>query len=237
MNLRTGLAALTVAATGLATKAQTNANHIIKNEVIVRVIKKPVQQDTLTLSTKAFEDAAKKVDKNTVKFGFNFLNAQHIAKTAGELNASVTKHLRKGSMDVKANTYFGRQNGASKGGMKLGVGYNHNLSKDFSVGSHFNMHADLEKINDNVKGRFSPEIQVGGKFNHEFKKGVRVGSEANVGLAGRTKYDERYTSVGNISPTVNAEASVGYKDVDFVVSGGKDVMQGNNVKAGVRYTF
>ena len=140
-------------------------------------------------------------------------------------------------MDVKAGTYFGRQHGSSKGGMKLGFGYNHDLGKGFSVGPRFNLHTDLEKINNDVKGRFSPEVQIGGKYNHEFKKGWRVGSEANVGVAGRTKYDQRRTTVGNMATTANAEANVGYKDVEFFVGGGKDVMQGNNVKAGVRYTF
>ena len=40
-----------------------------------------------------------------------------------------------------------------------------------------------------------------------------------------------------MTTTVNAEASVGYKDVDLVVGGGKDVMQGNNIKTGLRFTF
>lgn len=237
MNLRTGLAALAVAATGLSAKAQTNANHIIRNEVVVKVVKKPVQKDSLTLSAKAFENAAKKTNKTAVKFGFNFLNAEHLSRSAGELNSTITKFFKKGNMEVKANTYFGKNGDASKGGMKLGVGYNHNLSKDFSAGPRVNLHADLEKINNDSKGYFSPEIQVGGKYNHEFKSGVRVGSEANVGIAGRLKYDDKHTSVGSMATTVNAEASVGYKDVDLVVSGGKDVIQGNNIKTGLRFTF
>ena len=176
--------------------------------------------------------------KTKVEYGLNYLRAQHLPKTAGELNTKVTKSFKKGDMVIKGRTYFGRENGDSKGGMKLGAAYNYKFGESgFSAGPQVKLHADLEKINNDVKGRFSPEIAAGAQFKHTFNNDVKVGLEGSVGVAGRQKYDARQTTVGNTSVTYAGEASVGYKNVDLVVGGGKDVHLGNNVAAGFRFHF
>lgn len=284
--IKTGLAAVAIAATPMVAKAQTAAKTLSHNDSIVSVVRSAANKaDTVALSkfndTNVLMNSLRKKapkgmvtvtrekgkfvgkigpngldgdlqyttdskmildpttsPKTKVEYGLNYLHAQNLPKTAGELNTRITKSFNKGDMVIKARTYFGREAGDSKGGMKLGIGYDYRIGQSgVTVGPEVKLHTDLEKINDNVKGRFSPEIAGNVKFRHTFDNDVRVGLEGNVGVAGRQKYDVRETTVGNTSVTYGGEASIGYKHVDAVVGGGKDVHLGNNVSAGLRFHF
>lgn len=173
--------------------------------------------------------------KNPIKvtYGANYVNAQNLPKGAAELNATVTK----GKAVIKAETYLGKALNDVSGGLKLKTAYNYPLGAGFSVGPQANLHTNLSKIANDAKGAFAPEVKVGAQFKHEFNNGLKVGLEADGGAAARLRYNNRATSVGKMVGTYNAEASVGLKDVDLVVSAGKDVHMGENVKAGLRYNF
>jgi len=173
--------------------------------------------------------------KNPIKvtYGANYLNAQNLPKGAAEMNATV----KRGKAAIKGEVYLGKAENDVSGGLKLKTSYNYPLGSGFSVGPQANLHTNLSKISNDAKGAFAPELGAGVQFNHEFQSGVKVGAEANVGAAARLGYNNRATDVSKITETFNGEASVGYKDVDLVVSGGRDVHMGDHVKAGLRFNF
>lgn len=285
MNLRTGLAALAIATSGVASHAQQAAKTMAKNDSIVNTVKAATQKADTT-ATITFAQAQKllginKAPKGMVKvtrtkaafagkvspkgldgdlaytatskmirdprlapkthinYGVNYVSASELPGTAGQIYAQANK----GGAAIKAEAFVGKGKEDVKGGVKLKSAYNYKLGEtsDFSAGPQFNLHTSLEKINDDIKGAFAPEIGVGAQFKHKFDSGVKVGAEANVGVAARLGYDKRHegvrTFVDRMTPTASANASVGYKDVDFVVGGGKDVHMGNNVTAGLRFNF
>lgn len=171
--------------------------------------------------------------KVKMTYGVNYMKAQHLPGHAGEVYANVEK----GKFNGKLSAIVGKTKDDVNGGVKLKAGYDYPLSQDFSVGPRVGIHTGLYKVNNDAKGAFAPEIGAGGKFKHEFESGVRVGAEANAGLAARSGYNNRQTHVGKIAVTADGNASVGYKDVDLVVGGGKDVHFGDFVTAGLKCNF
>ncbi len=280
MNLRTGIMALTMAATGIAGHAQQTAKTMTKNDSIAHVVQKAVSHKVDSASTIAFADAQKMMGatkkapkgmvtvtnqkgkfigrvtpqglnghleystsskmirdprlkpETKVTYGAGYVHSDYV-KNAGTLAATVEK----GKTNVDAQMFLGKTRDDVIGGLKLKAGYNYPLGNGFTAGPEVGLHTRLEKVNNDAKGAFAPEISAVGKYKHEFDNGVRVGAEAAVGGAAKLGYNNRATHVGSIVETYRANASVGYKDVEFVAGGGKDVHLGKHATAGIRYTF
>ncbi len=173
-----------------------------------------------------------------VTYGARYLHSQNL-RHAGLAEASVEK----GKTYVTGQMYLGKKRDDVKGGLKLFLGQDYKLGKGFTLGPQVGLHTDMEKIRTakipqgDLKGRFAPELSIIGKYKHEFDNGVRVGAHVGMGGAARLGYNNRSTHVGSIVDTYKAGASVGFKGADLVVTGGKDVHLGNNVSAGIRFTF
>ena len=280
MNLRTGVMALTVAATSVAGHAQQAARTMTKNDSIAHVVQKAVANKVDSASTITFAEAkklmgaSKKAPKGMVtvtkeqgkfvgkvtpqglngnleyttsskmirdprlkpetkvSYGVNYLHSDEI-KHGGLLNANVEK----GRANVDAQMFLGKKAADVKGGLKLKAGYNYPLGNGFTVGPEVGLHTKLQKVNNDAKGAFAPEISATAKYKHEFDNGIKVGAEAAVGGAAKLGYNNRATHVGSIVETYRANASVGYKDVEVVAGGGKDVHLGKHATAGLRFTF
>lgn len=279
MNLRTGLAALAIATSGVASHAQQTAKVITKNDSIVNAVKTATHkgdsaatitfaqaQQLLGLNKKApkgmvtvtktkasfngkvspkglngdlsYNTSSKMVrdprlkPETKVSYGVGYVNAKEVAN-AGTLTALVEK----GKARVQADMFLGKLKDDVKGGLKLRAGYDYKLGKGFAMGPEVGLHTKMQKVNNDLHGYFAPEVSGVASFKHEFDNGVRVGAKAAGGAAAKLGYNSRKTGVGSIVPTGRAEASVGYKAIDLVAGGGKDVHLGNNANVGVRFTF
>lgn len=280
MNLRTGLAALAIATSGLTAHAQQAAKVTTKNAAVVETVKAATQKSDSVASvtfaqaqqmlgigkskapkgmvtvtkTKAkfngkvspkgldgdlsYETASKAIrdprlkPETKVSYGVGYSNSKLVGNAG-----TATAKLEKGNVNVRGDMFLGKLNDDVKGGLKLRAGYDYKIGNGFSVGPEVGLHTKMQKVNNDIHGYFAPEVSGMGKFKHEFDNGVRVNAEAGAGAAAKLGYNNRSTGVGSIVPTARAEASVGYKATDFVVSGGKDVHLGENVGVGVRFTF
>lgn len=192
----------------------------------------------LTYSTASKMIRDPKVNPIKVTYGASYLHSQNL-RHAGLAEATVEK----GKNYITGQMYLGKRRDDVKGGLKLFFGQDYKLGKGFTLGPQAGLHTDMEKIRTasmpqgDLKGRFAPELSIIGKYKHEFDNGVRVGAHLGMGGAAKLGYNRRSTFVGSIVDTYKAGASVGFKGADLVVTGGKDVHLGNNVSAGIRFTF
>ena len=192
---------------------------------------------TYSTSSRMVRDP-KLAPETKVTYGARYLHAQNL-RHAGLAEATVEK----GKTYVTGQMYLGKKRDDVKGGLKLFLGQDYKLGKGFTLGPQVGLHTDMEKIRTaqipqgDLKGRFAPELSIIGKYKHEFNNGVRVGTHVGMGGAAKLGYNSRSTRVGSIVDTYKAGASVGFKSADVVVTGGKDVHLGNNVSAGIRFTF
>lgn len=279
MNLRTGLAALAIATSGVAAHAQKAAKVMTKNDSIVNTVKAATHKSD-SVATITFAQAkhmlgiGEKAPKGMVKvtrtraafqgkihnnnlngdFAYNTVSKMvrdprlkpetKVSYGLGYLNSDVignagtaTAKVEKGHVNVRGDMFLGKKNDDVRGGLKLRAGYDYKLGSGFSVGPEVGLHTKMQKVNNDLHGYFAPELSGMAKFKHTFDNGVRVNAEAGAGAAAKLGYNNRSTGVGSIVPTARAEASVGYKALDFVVGGGKDVHLGKNANVGVRFTF
>ena len=279
MNLRTGLAALAIATSGVAAHAQKAAKVMTKNDSIVNTVKAATHKSD-SVATITFAQAkhmlgiGEKAPKGMVKvtrtraafqgkihnnnlngdFAYNTVSKMvrdprlkpetKVSYGLGYLNSDVignagtaTAKVEKGHVNVRGDMFLGKKNDDVRGGLKLRAGYDYKLGSGFSAGPEVGLHTKMQKVNNDLHGYFAPELSGMAKFKHTFDNGVRVNAEAGAGAAAKLGYNNRSTGVGSIVPTARAEASVGYKALDFVVGGGKDVHLGKNATVGVRFTF
>lgn len=280
MNLRTGLAALAIATSGVAAHAQKAAKVMTKNDSIVNTVKSATQHGdsvaTITFAqAKQMLGLGKKAPKGMVTvtrtraafqgkinskngldgdFAYNTVSKMvrdprlkpetKVTYGLGYVNSKVignagtaTAKVEKGNVNVRGDMFLGKKNDDVRGGLKLRAGYDYKLGSGFSAGPEVGLHTKMQKVNNDLHGYFAPELSGMAKFKHTFDNGVRVNAEAGAGAAAKLGYNNRTTGVGSIVPTARAEASVGYKALDFVVGGGKDVHLGKNANVGVRFTF
>ena len=167
-----------------------------------------------------------------VTYGLGYVNSKVIGNAG-----TATAKVEKGNVNVRGDMFLGKKNDDVRGGLKLRAGYDYKLGSGFSAGPEVGLHTKMQKVNNDLHGYFAPELSGMAKFKHTFDNGVRVNAEAGAGAAAKLGYNNRSTGVGSIVPTARAEASVGYKALDFVVGGGKDVHLGKNANVGVRFTF
>lgn len=279
MNLKTGLVALTMAASPLVSHAQSTVKTVAKNDSIMHAVQSAVQKGdsaatiafteaqklagaakkapqgmvtvtrqkgkfkgkvtpqglngdlTYTTSSRMVRDPRLKPETN-VTYGMNYVNAETL-KNAGSVSATVEK----GKTAIKAEAILGKKDANTNGMLKLNASQNYDLGAGFSAGPQIGLHGNLQKVNNDIKGSFAPELSAGVKFKHEFDNGMRVGADMSAGAAAPLGYNNRTTSVGSVVETYKANASVGFKDVEVVAGAGKDVHLGKNVTAGIRYTF
>lgn len=279
MNLRTGLAALAIATSSVASHAQKTAKVMTKNDSIVNTVKAATHKgdsvatvtfaqakQMLGIGEKAPKGMVKvtrtraafqgKINNNTlngdfaynstskmvrdprlkpetkVTYGLGYVNSKEVGNAG-----TVTAKVEKGNTNVRGDMFLGKKNDDVRGGLKLRAGYDYKLGSGFSAGPEVGLHTKMQKVNNDLHGYFAPELSGMTKFKHTFDNGVRVNAEAGAGAAAKLGYNNRTTGVGSIVPTARAEASVGYKALDFVVGGGKDVHLGKNANVGVRFTF
>ena len=236
MNVRQTLKAMAVAlplALTPASKATAQAANIVKNA------EKIVVTDTLkAMENKAVDSRTLLLKKYNGHFNGNVVN--------GKIGNGKLDYAEKGRL-VPASEYADKAN-------KTSLNFDATFIKaDNLPAPGFKIHGGLQKGKDGgantiirreaVKGGdhhgiFTPNLNAGMKYDHKFPSKVTVGATAEVGggPAFYLKTDAGKTQVKR-NVMYNAEARVGYKDVEVFGQAGRDDILGNQFGVGTRVKF
>ena len=180
---------------------------------------------------------ADKANKTSLNFDATFIKADNLPAPGFKIHGG----LQKGKDGADVTFGYASKNGYSD--MIANASY----TRNFPLGSGFTAYgkagANTIIRREAVKGGdhhgiFTPNLNAGMKYDHKFPSKVTVGATAEVGggPAFYLKTDAGKTQVKR-NVMYNAEARVGYKDVEVFGQAGRDDILGNQFGVGTRVKF